>query len=329
MRANSLTRPLEEAFLKENLAYQVSGGMSYFQRQEVKDILAYLRLIANPDDNLNFLRILNVPRRGLGSKTVEVVTGLANEKACSYYSALTLLSIAEDAPLSPPIKEALRDFGRLIESYRERMMEPRRMAEALKSLINEIDYWFYLVGRNKNPNAAKWKYANVEGLIDSVRAYETDPEIFDPSLYGYLNRISLLTRDDAEEAEDEEKKINLMTIHAAKGLEFDTVFIAGVEQDILPHSRTLKENTANIEEERRLFYVAITRAKRRLYMSCCAARHRRGIPSESAPSPFLEELPQEHLETIEENSYLSENEAQHSFSLLKDRFGTEKEINAQ
>ena len=319
VRTNNLTRPLEEAFLRENLPYRVSGGMSFFQRKEVKDILSYLRVIANPDDNLNLLRILNLPRRGIGRKTVEEIVRISAEKTCSYYSALSLLAAAEDAALAPSVKQAFLEFTGLIESYSERFLKGRGMAEALGSLVEEIDYWGYILARNNNANVAKWKYGNVEGLLGSIGAYERDPDNIDPSLYGYLNRITLITKEDSEEngAED---KINLTTIHAAKGLEFDTVFLAGLEKDVLPHSRSLEESGDNVEEERRLFYVAITRARKRLYLSSCAVRWKRGKPVESGLSPFIEELPAEHLEMVEGNEYISEDEALRGFAGLKEKF---------
>jgi DNA helicase-2/ATP-dependent DNA helicase PcrA len=328
VRTNSLTRALEEAFVRENLLYQVSGGMSFFQRQEVKDILSYLRLVANPDDDISLLRIVNTPRRGIGKRSLEAVVETARARECSLYSAMSALAAeaggeprrgaAGGAPTTHQDKAAgvLAEFVGLVEEYRRRFLGGGKLAETLSRLIEEIGYWGHLVQENPRGAVARWKLANVEGLIDSLASYEEDPDNVDPGLFDYLNRISLLTRDNREEL-DGQQKVNLMTIHAAKGLEFDTVFVAGLEEGIVPHARALEEGESNLEEERRLFYVAITRAKRRLYLSACRTRRRRGQLQEAQPSPFLEELPSDLLEIQQEDEELSDAEARRLFAEMK------------
>jgi DNA helicase-2/ATP-dependent DNA helicase PcrA len=324
VRTNALTRAIEEAFLRENLLYQVSGGMSFFQRKEVKDIVAYLKIAANPDDDLNLLRIINTPRRGIGRKTLEAVVDTACKRECSLYSALSALqdSTASGGALpSLPDKAAgaIAEFISLIETYRSGFLKPGRLAPTLSALIEEIDYWGYLLQENPRPAVCRWKYSHVEGLVDSLAAYEEDPDNPGPNLYEYLNRISLATRDNLEDPRSRER-VNLMTIHAAKGLEFDTVFIAGLEDGLLPHARSLAEGQHNLEEERRLFYVALTRAKRRLSLSSCKTRRRRGQPIEAEPSPFLDELPRELLEYPREEEDLSLEEAKALFAAMKRGF---------
>jgi DNA helicase-2/ATP-dependent DNA helicase PcrA len=169
---------------------------------------------------------------------------------------------------------------------------------------------------------ARWKYGNVEGLIDSLAAYEQDPDVLEASLFGYLSRVSLITQDEDQDV-DGEHRVNLLTIHAAKGLEFDTVFVAGLEDGILPHSRSIEESGGEVEEERRLFYVAITRARRRLILSACRSRRRRGQAYEAAPSPFLEELPEELLDVQNDEEELAPEEAGRYFAELKRRIGSE------
>jgi DNA helicase-2/ATP-dependent DNA helicase PcrA len=296
VRTNSLTRAIEEAFVRENLPYAVSGGMSFFQRAEVKDLLAYLRILANPEDDVSLLRIVNTPRRGIGRRTLEVAVETARARSCSLFSALTVLRTAADAPLAEKAREPIEEFLLLHEEFRERFFrDKRKMAAALRDLVDRLDYWGHLVQENPKGNVAKWKLGNVESLVDSLAAYEEDPDNLDPGLYKYLNRVTLMSQEDTQE-QDGQAKVQLMTIHAAKGLEFDTVFLAGVEQDLIPHARAVEEGAANLEEERRLFYVALTRAKRRLTLSACRARRRRGELRDSVPSPFLEELPRELLE---------------------------------
>lgn len=325
VRTNGLTRAIEEAFVRQNLLYQVSGGMSFFQRKEVKDILAYLKVMANPDDDMNLLRIINTPRRGIGKKAMEAIVAAARSRECSLYSALNALhtsadSGAEIASLPEKAPAVLGEFSELIESFRSRFLKSRQLASTLGALVEELDYWSYLVQEHSRPEVARWKYGNVEGLMDSISTYEEDPDNLDPNLYDYLNRITLVSRDNLEEQSGQER-VNLMTIHAAKGLEFHTVFIAGLEKGLIPHARSLEEGEHSVEEERRLFYVAITRAKQRLYLSSCKTRRRRGTLEEAEPSPFLDELPADLFEYHREDEQLSSEEAGRLFTEMKNKLG--------
>jgi DNA helicase-2/ATP-dependent DNA helicase PcrA len=316
VRTNVLTRPLEEAFRRENLFYKVSGGTSFFLRKEVKDIIAYLRVLANPDDDVNLLRILNLPRRGLGKKFLETSVELSRRKNYSLYSALKALQAASDSPLHHHSAAVLDDFLSLVEQSARRMQSGRQMAKTLSELIDTINYWGYLLAEHKNGNLAKWKYENVQSLVSSLAAYEQDPDVIEPSLHQYLQQISLNSQED-EQAED--GKVNLMTIHAAKGLEFRVVFIAGCEEGLIPHARTLSEDESNTEVERRLFYVALTRAKEQLFLSAPRARRWRGQLRESGPSPFIDELPREHIRLQENEETVSSEDASGYFRALKDR----------
>ena len=316
VRTNGQTRAIEEAFVRQNLLYQVSGGMSFFQRKEVKDILAYLKVIANPDDDMNLLRIINTPRRGIGKKTLEAIVATARERSCSLYSALSALQKGGADALPEKAPELLGEFGELIETFRSRFFRKGQLASTLAALVEQLDYWSYLVQEHSRPEVARWKYGNVEGLMDSISGYEEDPDNLDPNLYEYLNRITLVSRDNLEDVNGRER-VNLMTIHAAKGLEFDTVFLAGLEKGLIPHARSVEEGTHNLEEERRLFYVAITRAKRRLFLSSCAGRRRRGRLEQAEPSPFLDELPAELIEHHLEDEQVSSEEATRLFAEMK------------
>ena len=316
VRTNGQTRAIEEAFVRQNLLYQVSGGMSFFQRKEVKDILAYLKVIANPDDDMNLLRIINTPRRGIGKKTLEVIVAAARERSCSLYSALTALQTAGADTLPEKAPQLLGEFGELIETFRSRFFNKGQLASSLAALVEQLDYWSYLVQEHSRPEIARWKYGNVEGLMDSISSYEEDPDNLDPNLYEYLNRVTLVSRDNLEDVDGRER-VNLMTIHAAKGLEFDTVFLAGLEKGLIPHARAVEEGLNNLEEERRLFYVAITRAKQRLFLSSCAGRRRRGRLVQAEPSPFLDELPAELIEHHLEDEQVSSEEATRLFAEMK------------
>ena len=322
VRTNSLTRALEEAFVRERLPYAVSGGLSFFQRAEVKDLLAYLRVLANPDDEVSLVRILNTPRRGIGRRTLEAAVQTARSRSCSLFGALNVLAAGPGQSTAEKAREPIGEFLELLEEFRERFHKgSKQMAAALRELVQRIDYWGHLVQDNPKGSVARWKLSNVESLADSLAAYEQDPDNLDPSLHQYLNRVSLMSRDD-NQGENGEQKVQLMTIHAAKGLEFDTVFVAAVEKDLIPHARALEEGEANLEEERRLFYVAMTRARRRLILSACRARRRRGELEEAEPSPFLEELPRELLDFQElEEKELAPEDASRLFERMKQGLG--------
>ena len=298
VRANHLTRALEEGFRKENIPYFVSGGMSFFERQEVRDMLAYLKLIANHDDDTSLLRIINTPRRGIGRKLLEHAAAHATEHHCSLFSALSALAAGGAGPdhgLEEKARTAAAEFVELVAEFRSRLLGGKGMSAGLRSLVEEIDYWGHLVSENRDArdkDVVKWKFANVESLIGSLADFEEDPDQVSPSLYDYLARVTLASRDDLDDKE-EAGRVNLMTIHAAKGLEFPVVLVAGVERDVIPHARSVEEAETNVEEERRLFYVALTRAERRLFLSWCSSRRRLGKPTEAFPSPFLDELPPE------------------------------------
>jgi len=292
LRANHLTRAIEETFRRENIPYVVSGGMSFFERQEVRDMLAYLKLAANPDDDTSLLRIVNTPRRGIGPRLLERAAELAGERHCSMFSALAAMGHQAGLGVEEKSMRAAAEFTGLMEEVRPKFLSGK-LAQTLRELVEEIDYFEHLVIENKDArdkDVVKWKFGNVESLVASVADFEEDPDLVNPSLYDYLARVSLASRDDLD-SRDEGGRVNLMTIHAAKGLEFPVVFVAGVEKDIIPHARSVEEAEANLEEERRLFYVAITRARTRLFLSYCASRRRMGKPSDAFPSPFLDELP--------------------------------------
>ncbi|HOJ98521.1 MAG TPA: 3'-5' exonuclease [Termitinemataceae bacterium] len=322
VRTNSMFRHLEEAFLAENIPYRLSGGSSFFQRKEIKDIISYLRVIANPDDDINLLRIINTPRRGIGKTAVEHITTFAREQHTSVWDAMNRLRYAPSTLFPEKGKIDVEGFITLIEFYRGEMLGKRGLAKKVRALVDNIDYWSYLVTEyNKNEKAARFKFLNIEYLIQSIETWENDPDNLDPTLYPYLNRISLITRDDENE-ENQRGKVNLMTIHASKGLEFPVVFIAGAEDGLIPHARSLEEGEGNIEEERRLFYVAITRARDKLYITSCRQRKRLQSLVECKPSPFLEEIPQHLVEYHEgEQAIESPEEAADYFAQIKGRFG--------
>jgi DNA helicase-2/ATP-dependent DNA helicase PcrA len=350
LRTNSLTRAIEESFLESNIPYKVSGGMSFFQRKEIKDILSYLRVIANNNDDINLLRIINTPRRGIGKNSIQTISDLARRNKTSLWNSMQRLcrvpeggdfQLENSSPLSPKTRAEIETFLNLIDSFRVRIQNvhgQRKLAEQVRSLVDHIGYWSYLVTEfSKNEKIARWRFANIEYFIQAIENWENDPDNFDTGLYAWLNRVSLINSSD--DRDEEKGKVNLMTIHAAKGLEFPVVFIAGAEEGIIPHTRSLEDaaiDTANdgdsankgsggaavsgpLEEERRLFYVAITRAREKLYITSCQRRRRLQDIIDCAPSPFLAEIPPHLIETTE-NAEAPPVEAETFFARMKESF---------
>ncbi len=321
VRTNSLIAPIEEALLGENIAYRVSGGTSFFQRKEIKDIIAYLKLIANPDDNVSLLRVVNTPRRGIGRKTVQMLRELSAERRESLYSTIQALIHAEDGRVSFKTRERLEEFVGIIEPYRAEFLAPRKLAEKLGRLIDDLNIRGHIVSEHPdNERPARLKFRSVMRFVDMMSAWENDPDVVAPTLFDFLARIALVNRDDNQE-ESDRRSVHLMTIHAAKGLEFDVVFLAGVEDGLIPHARALEEDESNIEEERRLFYVAITRAKRKLLLSACRTRRVMREVQERAASPFLDEIPDELIHVHEPDEPVEQRDAGSFFDQIRARLG--------
>jgi len=207
----------------------------------------------------------------------------------------------------------------MIEMYRERFLSEKKMGEVLRSLVDALDFWSFLLQEHQaNDKVAKWKFQNILRFIDMFEKWISNPDNLKPTLQNYLNKITLINSDDDE---SEEGKVNLMTIHSSKGLEFDITFLAGVENQILPHARSLEEDPNNIEEERRLFYVAITRARKKLYMTACQTRRIMREITETGPSVFLKEIPADLVEFHEEEEHFDEDTATDAFAKMKAKFG--------
>ena len=283
-RTNAQSRPFEEQLRRRNLPYQIVGGISFYQRKEIKDLLAYLKLIVNPKDDISFQRIINYPKRGLGDKTLQAITAKARQLRLSEYE--TVLSHRADLEVSRSATR-LESFVALIEKYRSRASEmpvdllTQELVEEL-GLINEL--------RQEDEVIAQTRVENVEALIEGMAQYARGDG--EATLMNYLTEISLFT--DLDAYSDAEDKVTLMTLHAAKGLEFDTVFIAGLEEGLFPLQRTITE-PLELEEERRLFYVGATRARRELCLSSAATRYRFAEVA-SVISRFVGEIPRELVE---------------------------------
>ena len=290
-RGNHQSRLLELKLQAHQIPYKLSGGTSFFGRNEIKDIMAYLRLIINQDDDNAFLRIVNVPRRKIGTSTLEALGRYATEREISLYSACEEMGLQQH--LSEAAVERLREFTTWLDGLRYRCYEEDPVA-AIKQLCGDIDYFDWLLQNSSSVAVAERRYGNINVLISSIEKTLADPERED-SFEDAISRLVL--RDLLERQQEEEESpdlVQLMTLHAAKGLEFPHVFMIGMEEGLLPHQNSIDGDM--VEEERRLCYVGITRAQRSLTLSYCAKRKSFGDYNSCEPSRFLDELPQGDLE---------------------------------
>ncbi|MCW8963998.1 MAG: ATP-binding domain-containing protein, partial [Gammaproteobacteria bacterium] len=291
-RGNHQSRPLEKVLRLNNLSYNISGGQSFFDRAEVKDILAYLRLTINPDDDTAFLRIINTPRRQIGASTLEKLGLYANERDTSLFRACHEFGLS--AVLD---NRAMQNIQRFVDMVDELELQSRTETpgKVVRLLLQQTHYADWLRELSKDQAAADRRYENVEELLNWIeRMAETDGL----DLYEAVTRITLLDMLDKNSEDGHADMLNLMTLHAAKGLEFPHVYLVGFEEGLLPHQSSIDEE--NIEEERRLAYVGITRAQRQLTLSYTSKRRRFGEDLSCEPSRFLEELPREHLQFNDE-----------------------------
>jgi len=253
-RANLFSRPFEEALRKKRIPYTVIGGTSYFEHREIKDLAAYLKLMANTRDDMSLLRAANVPKRGLGPTALGKLAEYAREKGLSLFEAFA--KAVEISELNDKAASSARNFASLIQKYRDLFKVGRDMARSFESLIEEINYRDYVQEIFKSPEAALRRIESLEAFISSIAYYEENET--DPSLHGFLETLALTDMAD-DKKETSRGGVTLISLHSSKGLEFPVVFIVGVEEDILPH----KKSGGEIEEERRLFYVGITRAMKK------------------------------------------------------------------
>lgn len=286
-RSNHQSRPFETALRNARIPYQLSGGISFFERSEIRDFLAYCRLLANPDDDAAFLRAVNTPRRGIGSATLETLGEHAKARQMSLFAALW----EEDLDLAERPLLALRSFGDWLNRTAEACARSELMP-TLRDLLEEIGYRRYLENEGDEREARR-KWENLEELLAwmaRLLEQEDGPE----NLAELLNRLSVIHILERDEEDEERDVLRLSTLHGAKGLEFSRVFLVGVEEELLPHRNS--ETPAQIEEERRLFYVGVTRARHKLSLSYCRRRKRYGEAQAPEPSRFLQELPRELLD---------------------------------
>jgi ATP-dependent DNA helicase Rep len=292
-RSNHQARPFEKALRALNIPYFLSGGTAFFARTEVKDVMAYLRLIANPDDDAAFLRIINVPRREIGPATLEHLASVASQREVSLLGACNDLALAEH--LGDRQRRRLADFADRLDQHR-RHAESAPLA-AVRALIDQLDYSGWLKETSSSLRVAERRIENVEELLGWLDALNKGAlqEGTLPEMVAHLSLMDVLERQDEEEGGD---RVSLMTLHAAKGLEFPEVFLVGMEEELLPHRSSIEDDS--IEEERRLAYVGITRARNRLNLTLARQRRRYGEQVSCEPSRFLDELPKDELDQVDQ-----------------------------
>lgn len=287
-RTNAQSRVLEEALIKRALPYTMVGGTKFYDRKEIKDVLAYLRVLYNPFDDLSLLRIINVPKRSIGATTVSKLQDYARENGTSLFMTLTQLHLVDT--IKGKTKEKLEEFGILIFTLVAEM-DDKSVLDILEAILDRTGYLAQLEESTDPQDQARAE--NIGELLSVAKDFQdTNPT---GTVEDFLEQVALV--NDVDSFEQEESKITLMTLHAAKGLEFPIVFLGGLEEGLFPHSRTLM-NPEEIEEERRLAYVGITRAEKELYISNATTRTVFGRTSSYLPSRFIDEIPAELVDSL-------------------------------
>ncbi len=287
-RGNHQSRVLEQKLREMHIPYYLSGGLSFFERSEIKDVMAYLRLVTNPSDDNAFIRAVNVPRRGIGASSLEALSKVSRAQSCSLFEAIRHHDLHDH--ISPKRQASIRQFEHWLVSVMEQS-ESQSPAVTVQSLLDEIEYQDWIVKQSTSPEQAEARWSNVEELLKWIRSMSNKDE--EKTLSDIVSAFSLMEILDNNEDDQQSDVVSLMTLHAAKGLEFPHVTIVGLEEELLPHRTSIEDEM--VEEERRLFYVGITRAQRELTLAYANQRSRYGDIIDCKPSRFLDELDQDHI----------------------------------
>ncbi len=288
-RSNHQSRLIEKAFRENNIPYRLSGGTSFFSYMEVRDFMAYLRLLVNDDDDAAFLRIINTPRREIGAQTIEKLAHYAQMRGISLFAACFELGLRQH--LTDKACDKLSEFGDLIARFSDEAQRGNATA-CVKALLDATRYREWLVDQAPNPKAAERRLENVADLVSWIERI-AERDLKDKNLASVVSHLMLMDILDRNQDEAQSDQVQLMTLHAAKGLEFAHVYIIGMEEELLPHRTSIDEDT--IEEERRLAYVGITRARQTLTFTYAEKRRKQGEAVSCEPSRFLGELPEQDL----------------------------------
>ena len=314
-RGNHQSRLLEKVLMQNRIPYKISGGTSFFSRAEIKDMMAYLRLLVNQDDDAAFLRIVNIPKREIGTATLQKLGELAQEKHISLFEAIFEFELMQR--VTPKAYDALQKFGRWIVELNDQSLRSDPET-AVRSLLSSLHYEEYLYEYATSPTAAEMQSKNVATLFSWVEDMLKGDEVNEPmTLNQVVTRLTLRDMMERGEDDDESDQVQLMTLHASKGLEFPHVYLIGMEEGILPHQTSIDED--NVEEERRLAYVGITRAQQTLTFSLCRERRQFGELIRPEPSRFLAELPQDDVQWEKDKPKLTVEQKQQQTSSQLDR----------
>lgn len=318
-RGNFQARVLETQLRQLQIPYKLSGGQSFFARAEIKDVMSYLRLIINPEDDSAFLRIINTPKRAIGPVTLEKLGLFAQE------NTLSLLTASSDQRLSMVLpKKAttqLHEFADFIATFTRELLDDDEPVPKVRQMINEAGYIDYVREQAATPAQEKTKIDNIETLYTSIQnLINRADDVDEKNIESVIRKLVLLDMLEQQQEEEDTDKVNLLTLHAAKGLEFPYVYMIGLEEELLPHKNSIAAET--IEEERRLMYVGITRARQGLTLTLAEQRKNGGQMRQMTPSRFLDELPQDELEWHGRKKKLAPNvdpkeQAQHYLANLK------------
>ena len=303
-RGNHQARQFEKALRTQNIPYFLSGGTSFFARNEVKDVMAYLRLLANPTDDSAFLRIVNTPRREIGTATLEKLAAYAGKRELALAETIDDIGLSEYVKTRPLAR--LREFSAWLQDL-ARMAESASPVETLRQLLRDLDYKDWLLETSDSDKTGERRWENVEELINWLERLQEN-EQHGQTLAQLVNHLSLMDIIERQDEEAGSDRVVLITLHAAKGLEFPHVFLVGMEEDLLPHRSSIEQD--DIQEERRLAYVGLTRAQRTLVMTCAERRRRGGELVRCEPSRFLNELPADDLNWEGRGATLSAEEKQ-------------------
>ena len=286
-RTNAQSREFEEYLVKENIPYQLVGGINFYARKEIKDLLAYLKTIDNAQDDLQVRRIINVPKRGIGATSIQKVADFADARNVSFFEACTR---ADEIPGLNKGAEKIRNFSLMIRGYRTRLSEGFSIMKTMEAILEDTAYMETI--KLEDEETAQERTENINEFLTKIKAYEEEHE--GCTLSEFLEEIALVS--DLDNVEDNVQRVLMMTIHSAKGLEFPVVYLSGMEDGIFPSYMTINNGLdEDIEEERRLAYVAMTRAKDRLSISHARARMIRGETQYNPLSRFVKEIPKEYL----------------------------------
>jgi DNA helicase II / ATP-dependent DNA helicase PcrA len=282
-RTNAQSRAFEEALRKLNIKYRIIGGLSFYQRKEIKDLLGYLRFTVNQNDEEAFKRIINQPKRGIGDTTIAKIAVTASENDMSIWEVVANINQFGAGRFSSAIDnfaDLIKSFKLLVEQGKDAYLIAKQIASS-SGILKELYDDKTIEGLSR--------YQNIQELLNAIKEFVDNPENEDKSLSNFLQTVSLITTADNKEDANDNDRVTLMTIHGAKGLEFNHVYIVGLEEDLFP-SQMMLQSKADLEEERRLFYVAITRAEKKLFMSYAESRYQYGRLKPCEPSRFLEEI---------------------------------------